>query len=299
MADEINNNRNGETKNEKAFDPAEYAERKKAERDEVYYKLDEATRDIVSSPEKFKEYLNTQARLDKYSVSNSILIYSQCPEATRLKSYKDWGDDNVKVLKGAKGISILEPSEYAREDGSTGIHYNVKKVFDISQTNSQTKYKYNRQRHTDPNMLFDSMKDTSPVKFDFVDESEQPGNNALYDKETLSIHLKEGVTDTERLCCSVARELANVQFDLNGDGEFDRHNDHSNSLVAGYMVCEKNGINADTLHVENVARRLQDKEPKDIRTELTKAKDAFSEINNSVAEDMYRKRQERSKENER
>ena len=43
----------------------------------------------------------------------------------------------MKIQKGAKSISILEPVEYAKKDGTTGISYNVKKVFDVSQTNGK------------------------------------------------------------------------------------------------------------------------------------------------------------------
>lgn len=41
--------------------------------------------------------------------------------------------------RGADAITILEPGkEYTREkDGSTGVFYDPKKVFDISQTNSR------------------------------------------------------------------------------------------------------------------------------------------------------------------
>ena len=59
----------------------------------------------------------------------------QYPQATQLKDFDDWGKDNVKITKGAKSISILEPVEYTRADGSPGISYNVKKVFDVTQTN--------------------------------------------------------------------------------------------------------------------------------------------------------------------
>ena len=53
------------------------------------------------------------------------------------KMKADWQEDGVKVSKGAKSLSILEPVEYAKKDGSTGIAYNVKKVFDVSQTNGR------------------------------------------------------------------------------------------------------------------------------------------------------------------
>ena len=54
------------------------------------------------------------------------------------KMKADWQEDGVKVSKGAKSLSILEPVEYAKKDGSTGIAYNVKKVFDVSQTNGRS-----------------------------------------------------------------------------------------------------------------------------------------------------------------
>ena len=69
--------------------------------------------------------------------ANALLIYSQYPQATQLKDFDDWGKDNVKITKGAKSISILEPVEYTRADGSPGISYNVKKVFDVTQTNGR------------------------------------------------------------------------------------------------------------------------------------------------------------------
>lgn len=35
----------------------------------------------------FQPYLDVQARFDRYSVSNAVLIAAQCPEATRLADF--------------------------------------------------------------------------------------------------------------------------------------------------------------------------------------------------------------------
>ena len=88
---------------------------------------DETAMGIVASPEKFKAFLDTQSRLDRYSAVNALLIFKQLPEASQLKNFDDWSKDNIKITKGAKSISILEPVEYAKRDGTTGISYNVKK----------------------------------------------------------------------------------------------------------------------------------------------------------------------------
>ena len=114
--------------------PEEYAAKKKAEKDAVYQMIDDTATEIVSDPDKFRAYLDTQARMDRYSAANALLIYKQQPQATQLKDFRDWQEDGVKVNKGAKSLSILEPVEYTKNDGSTGIAYNVKKVFDVAQT---------------------------------------------------------------------------------------------------------------------------------------------------------------------
>ena len=123
--------------NQPRLSKEEYAEKKRAEKEKVYQMIDDAAREIMSDPEKFKSFLDTQSRMDRYSAANALLIYSQYPQATQLKDFDDWGKDNVKITKGAKSISILEPVEYTRADGSPGISYNVKKVFDVTQTNGR------------------------------------------------------------------------------------------------------------------------------------------------------------------
>lgn len=103
----------------------EYAQKKRAEKDAVYQMADESAREIVSDPEKFKSFLDTQSRIDRYSAVNALLIYKQYPQAVQLKDFDDWSKDNVKILKGTKSISILEPVEYVKRDGTTGISYNA------------------------------------------------------------------------------------------------------------------------------------------------------------------------------
>lgn len=81
--------------------PEEYAAKKKAEKDAVYQMIDDTATEIVSDPDKFRAYLDTQARMDRYSAANALLIYKQQPQATQLKDFRDWQEDGVKVNKGA------------------------------------------------------------------------------------------------------------------------------------------------------------------------------------------------------
>ena len=141
--------------------PEEYAAKKKAEKDAVYQMIDDTATEIVSDPDKFRAYLDTQARMDRYSAANALLIYKQQPQATQLKDFRDWQEDGVKVNKGAKSLSILEPVEYTKNDGSTGIAYNVKKVFDVAQTSGKKPAAPTLDR--DPRKLVAIMLDTAPI----------------------------------------------------------------------------------------------------------------------------------------
>lgn len=85
----------------------EYAEKKRAEKDAVYQLADEAAKEIVSSPEKFKAFLDTQSRLDRYSAVNALLIYKQYPQAVQLKDFDDWSKDNIKITKVLRAYPFL------------------------------------------------------------------------------------------------------------------------------------------------------------------------------------------------
>ena len=172
----------------------EYAEKMRKEKEAVYQMADETATGIVASPEKFKAFLDTQSRLDRYSAVNALLIFKQLPEASQLKNFDDWSKDNIKITKGAKSISILEPVEYAKRDGTTGISYNVKKVFDVSQTNGKRPPAPTVNR--DPKALITTMLDSSPVNVEAADDLPYPNMAAFYNNEEQTLYVKRDVGDS-------------------------------------------------------------------------------------------------------
>lgn len=188
----------------------EYAEKMKAEKEAVYQMSDDAAKAIVSDPEKFKAFLDTQSRLDRYSAVNALLIFKQLPEASQLKNFDDWSKDNIKITKGAKSISILEPVEYAKRDGTTGISYNVKKVFDVSQTNGKRPPAPTVNR--DPKALITTMLDSSPVNVEAADDLPYPNMAAFYNNEEQTLYVKRDVGDSVAVAQCVAQNLATHSF---------------------------------------------------------------------------------------
>ena len=119
------------------FNKDDWKKQRQESRARAYEMLEEGTKSLTDT-DKFKSYLDVQSRFDRYSVSNAILVTHQMPEATKLGDSKYWQEQGVYINKGEKAITILEPGkEFTREDGTTGVSYNAKKVFDITQTNSE------------------------------------------------------------------------------------------------------------------------------------------------------------------
>lgn len=61
------------------------------------------------------KYLDVAAKFPKYSVNNTMLLYSQNPNATLIQSYSDWKAAGRQVQAGEKGITLLK-AEFKREE---------------------------------------------------------------------------------------------------------------------------------------------------------------------------------------
>lgn len=295
MTNNFNTKREGENSRPQ-LSPQEYAGKKKSEKNAVYQMIDEAVAEVVSNPEKFRTFLDTQSRMDRYSVSNALLIYKQFPSATQLRSFGDWGEDNVKINKGAKSISILEPIEYTKKDGTSGISYNVKKVFDITQTSATRPHAPTINR--DPRHLVTVILDTAPIQKELVDELPYSDMASYYDNEKQTLFVKRNVGDSVALCQSVSQELGLAQLSMDSE-VYSRRDMSFKAVCIGYMLCKKFGVDTKNFAVDRIPEELASKKPKEIRTELSKIRTSMNEIYSRVSDELYRQKQERSKDKER
>ena len=271
--------------------PEEYKQFKKEEKEAVYQLVDSAVANVVSSPTEFQKFLDTQARMDRYSAANALLIYKQCPEATQLKDFDGWRDDNVRIKKGAKSISILEPVDFTRADGTQGVSYNVKKVFDVSQTNGKRPSSPTVNR--DPQNLIKIMLRTAPVNFESVDNLTDPNAAAFYDNDRNTLLVKRHVNNSVALFQGVALELGYAELSTRSES-FSRKDMSYQAVCVGYMICKKYGVEAKSFAIDRIPAQWKDKEPKEVRAELSKMRTAMSDIHSRVSEEIYRQQQERS-----
>ena len=106
--------KNVPTKADKTFEPfdkIEWAEMKQIEREYAFTTIEETLENIKSSPEDYRNFLDVMSRFEKYSTGNILLIANQMPEATKLMDSKAISKTEGFVLKGERGIVLLEPGE--------------------------------------------------------------------------------------------------------------------------------------------------------------------------------------------
>ena len=81
---------------------------------------------VTSSPRDWMKYLDTAAKLYRYSFPDTLLIHAQRPDATACASLELWNEKmNRWVNRGAKGIALID---------DTGPRRRLRYVFDISDT---------------------------------------------------------------------------------------------------------------------------------------------------------------------
>ena len=276
--------------------PEEYKEKKRAEKEAVYQMLDDTAAEVVQSPEKFKGYLDVQSRMDRYTANNALLMYKQFPQASQVKEFDDWIAEGVKVNKGSKTFISLDPYEYTKKDGTPGIDFNLKRVLDVSQTNGRKPAAPTVNR--DPQKLVTVMLDTAPIDVKSVDELPYPNMGAFYKNEDQTLYVKKNIGDSVALCQCVAQELGHAELSMNSEA-YSRRDMGFQAVCIGYMLCKKYGVDTQNFAIDRIPDELKNKEPKEIKAELGKGQKALKEIVSRVSDEIYRQKQERSKEQER
>ena len=270
----------GQTEPEQAFDVNAWAEKKQAERQSVYELADKTAQEITADGGKFRSFLDVQARFGRYSATNALLIYAQMPLATQLRDFNGWKTLGVSIKKQEKGISILEPGkEYARKDGSIGVSYDVKKVFDVSQTMSRTKVQPTVQM--DERMQLRALIHNPPVFLQTVDELPD-GRGALYDHAQQMISVRRGM-DAASIFRSVSLELAHAELAA-GSESYDRASAAFPAFCISYLLCRRNGVDVSSYRFDAMPEDLRAGDAQSIRAALSEIRDTSEKISTR----MYR-----------
>lgn len=267
------------------YDKQAYKEKKQAELSAIFDTLNEATEEIAKDSEKYRSYLDTQARMERYSVSNVILLVKQRPEARQLKSFDDWKSLKVQVKRGEKGISILEPYKYQREDGKIGTAYNVKRVFDVTQTDVKPRAR-NFLWDVSERALLKALIHEPQVPIKVV-EALESGKNAEYDQEKQTLFIKRGL-EPGTFFREVSKELVLAEFAVN-DFDYTKEAYLRKAEAISYMLCKRYGIDPEMK--PEIPEFFSGKEAKEIRGELSESRETFRAMNRRMNEAIQKQRE--------
>ena len=257
---------------ETSFDKDAWAAKKQAEREDVYLMIDTYAHEMSIDGGLFRSYLDVQAHFDRYSVSNAILVAAQCPEATRLADFDHWKDNGVYVKRGEDAITILEPGkEYEKDDGSTGVSYNVKKVFDISQTNSRQQAAPAVNR--DDRLLLKALMNNAPCRFGISNELPE-GVNVAYQSKNGTILVRQGL-DAPTIFRGLAQELARAHMDR---GNITCESPDFTAYSVSYMMCKRNGVSVEGFSFDRMPEGYSQMDAKALRAEAGIIRDVAGEI---------------------
>ena len=274
------------------FDKAEWAAQKQAQRKDAYELIDNTCAEMMISGDRFRQYLDVQGRLDRYSVNNAILVSVKKPDATLPKDKATWKANRVYVNKNAQPIPILEPSkEYTRDDGTKAVSYNVKVVYDISDTSAADRQQPQEQKSM--RELVSALIDASPVPCVPVDDLELP---AYYDSSQQTIFVKKGLYE-EVLFISMAKEVSAAVYDF----KYNESRDASDfkSFCVAYMVSSRYGVDTKGFDFSRLPREYDGMDTQVFKGELGTMRDVLGEIQSDMYKSMEKNKPARNKEQER
>ena len=223
-----------------SFNKEEWAAQKKQERESAFAMIDETAQRMANDGGLFQGYLDVQARFDRYSVGNAVLITAQKADATQLSDFKGWKNNGVFIKKGESGIVLLEPGEeYTKEDGTVGVSYNSKKVFDISQTTAKAKDRPAMKR--DERLLLKAIIHNAPCPIEI--SQKLPENiNAVYRPDDKKIYVRPGL-EAGDIFRGISQELAHAHLD---DGAYKRSDHAFTAYCVSYVLCSRYNVPKDT-----------------------------------------------------
>lgn len=238
-----------------------------------------------------------QAAFRNYSATNALLILATKPDARRLGDKDFWRDQGVYIKRQEFGrpIKIVESNgEYTRDDGSIGVSYNIKRVYDISQTTARTRTP--QAVSHDARALLNALIYKRPTPVQSVDELPN-GIDAVYDHEQNAVFVRRGLSAND-LFCGLSKALAQAELARTGE-EYTEENTGFKAQCVSYILGKEFGVEVSGYAFEMPADFLRTDDPQTIRAELTDIRDTAYDISARMMRSLEQSKAPRLSEQER
>lgn len=231
----------------------EFAEKMKEKRKKLFDITDRQLQITCSLPDKYLEFLRLLA-IHGYDITNTLLIQNQHPDSVLLKDVARFREDGLYIKKGEKGIAIFQPgTSYQRRDGSIGINYNVKHIFDITQTSAD---------EIPPAVEYDR----SQLAYAFSHKEKDADN-----------HTETGLTPDQQLLKLLDRSCHKEGRNLK----------EPFILSAEYAICQKYHLKCDTSFANDCVVSLSQMDKIGRKKTLKSVKRLFDTINTRIEHGLY------------
>jgi hypothetical protein len=256
--------------------------------------IEAAAGKLSGDAELLKTVFDIQARFPLLSIKNILLLSEQKPGAVLLNTANEWNEDGVYILKGEKPILLMKgvkkelPDKENLSETKNVTLIDIKKVFDVSQTERYKTFKLQEKASLDSTKLLAGLINSSPVPVEVADEFSDEQMLALFDpREALIYTMNSGDVSDSVMFSSLATEV--IHAIISGlDPSYKRLEPANYEIVKAtvYLLCRLTGINAREVNIsadvcfasyEDVVSSLQQ-----IRTTAltikTKIDDFFKEV---------------------
>lgn len=273
------------------YSKEEFAKMMSERRQSLFNMANDQVEKAVESADNFLVYLNLKSQFD-YTVTNTLLVMAQNPKATQLKDISHWREDNKYIRKGQKGIQILEPSEFTRTDGTPGVTYNPKYVFDISQLQG-------KDNHVSPpeynyNEILSAVMYRNEILPEVIKEDMKIPERVYYDSESQKILVKDGL-DPKVMINGIIREYCYIEY-MNQD--MTREECSFQAECSAYMISKKYGIgDYNTMFLSSCNENFFSMNPKEVKQELENISRVTDSVSTNIKYGLYAQ-QEQSKQKE-
>ena len=219
--------------------------------DQAIGELEQALR--TGRSERLQQFLDVMSRFHRYSWNNCVLIAVQMPEASFVAGFRRWLELGRHVRKGEKGIGILAPLAYRRnqdadntdEQVETVIRgFRVVHVFDVTQTEGKDLPEF-AGIHGDPGELLQRLEElTRSIGITLRIEPLPMGTKGASCKGQIVI--ADGLPPAERFAV-LAHELAHeLVHDDQRRRETTRTVRETEAEAVAYVVCRAFGLDCST-----------------------------------------------------
>lgn len=277
---------------------------------EITDQLEKGLQDLFSS-EKYADYLKTMSKFYGYSASNTLLIYMQRPDASRVAGYGDWQKNfHRHVKRGEHGMKILAPCPYKQQverektgpDGKTmtvteevtRAAFKPVTVFDVSQTEGEplptlgvNELTGDVEHYPD---FFEALKQIAPFPVGFEAITSGAKGYCNYEEQRIAIH--EGMGEVQNVKTAIHEithatlhnYYAEKEKEVPPEQRKDQRTREVEAESVAYTVCQHYGIDTSDYSFGYIAGWSSDKQAKELKASLGTIRNTAAALITSIDE---------------